>query len=107
MTLAEFKAWFEGYTEDMDKAPTEKQWKRIKKRVAEIDGTPITREVWVERYRPWYYPSITAFGSSSTTTTIPSTDTIIMNANLASQFDNAQSMFALGKSEAASGDAIG
>ena len=43
MTLSEFKAWFEGYTEGLDGAPTEKQFKRIKAKVAEITGTPITQ----------------------------------------------------------------
>lgn len=52
MTLAEFKAWFEGFTEDMEGAPTAKQWKRIKDRVKQIDGTAITKEV-IYRDRYW------------------------------------------------------
>lgn len=56
MTLAEFKAWFEGFTEDMDGQPNAKQWKRIKARVAQIDGIAITREVV---YRDRYWPNIT------------------------------------------------
>ena len=52
MTLAEFKAWFDGFTEDMEVAPTPKQWKRIKDRVKQIDGSTITREV-VYRDRFW------------------------------------------------------
>ena len=36
MTLSEFKAWFEGFTESMEKAPTPNQWERIKERVAKI-----------------------------------------------------------------------
>lgn len=55
MTLAEFKAWFEGFTEDMGAAPTAKQWKRIKERVKQIDGTAITKEVI---YRDRYWPTI-------------------------------------------------
>jgi len=58
MTLAEFKAWFEGFTETLEAAPNEKQWERIKARVAEIDGTVTTYPVFVDRYippyRPWY-----------------------------------------------------
>lgn len=54
MTLSEFKAWFEGFTESMDGAPSEKQFKRIKAKVAEITGTPITQTVFVDRYRPYY-----------------------------------------------------
>ena len=56
MTLAEFKAWFEGFTEDMDDAPNEKQWERIKARVKDIDGVAVTREVYVDRYWPRYLP---------------------------------------------------
>lgn len=54
MTLSEFKAWFEGYTEGLDGAPTEKQFKRIKAKVAEITGTPISQTVWVDRYHHYY-----------------------------------------------------
>lgn len=55
MTLAEFKAWFEGFTEEMDEAPTKKQWERIKKRVKEVDGAPVTERVFIDRYveRRW------------------------------------------------------
>lgn len=55
MTPQEFKAWFDGFTDAMDEPPTPKQWKRIKSRVAEIDNTPITERVFVERYWPAYY----------------------------------------------------
>lgn len=59
MTLSEFKAWFDGFTEDMDGAPTEKQWERIKGRVGEITGQSVTYPVFVDRYirsypYPWY-----------------------------------------------------
>lgn len=60
MTLAEFKAWFEGFTEDMAARPTDKQWKRIKARVKEIDGTAITREV-IYRNWPWYWNGAVAY----------------------------------------------
>ena len=52
MTLAEFKAWFEGFTEDMEGSPSPKQWKRIKDRVKQIDGVAITKEV-IYRDRYW------------------------------------------------------
>lgn len=69
MTLAEFKAWFEGFTESMDGTPSAKQWKRIKARVKEIDGAPITERVYIDRYRPnsipyWQGP-VTICGDSS------------------------------------------
>lgn len=59
MTPQEFKAWFDGYTENISKQPTQKQWKRIQERVGEIDGTPITEKVFVDRYWPYvpYYPN--------------------------------------------------
>jgi hypothetical protein len=54
MTLSEFKAWFEGYTEGLDGAPTEKQFKRIKAKVAEITGAPISHTVFVDRYHHYW-----------------------------------------------------
>ena len=58
MRLSEFKAWFEGFSENIGDQPTKKQWKRIQLRVEEIDGTPLTREIirerYVEPYRPWW-----------------------------------------------------
>ena len=50
MTLTEFKAWFDGFTEEMKGAPTEKQWKRICKRVDEIDDKPIPKRIYIDRY---------------------------------------------------------
>lgn len=40
----------------MTEAPTEKQWKRIKARIAEIDGQYTPPQVIIERYRsePWW-----------------------------------------------------
>lgn len=56
MTLSEFKAWFEGFTECMDGTPDKDQWKRIKARVKEIDGAPVTKTVFIDRYLPTYRP---------------------------------------------------
>lgn len=53
MNLSEFKAWFEGFTEDMDGEPNAKQWKRIKKRVSEITSDPTPWPIFVDRYRPY------------------------------------------------------
>ncbi len=52
MTLQEFKAWFDGFTENMGEAPTKLQWARIQARVKEIDGAAITYPVFVDRYWP-------------------------------------------------------
>lgn len=73
MTLAEFKAWFEGFTEDMDARPTEKQWKRIKARVKEINGAAITKEVWLRDYRPYwtYTANSVPFSTYNTTAALP------------------------------------
>lgn len=57
MTLDEFKAWFEGFTENVDGQPTKKQWERIKARVGEIDGQVTPYPVYIERYyKPWWQP---------------------------------------------------
>ena len=56
MTLSEFKAWFQGFTEDMDERPTAKQWERIQARVGEITGQAVSYPVYVDRYvRQWPY----------------------------------------------------
>ena len=85
MTSIEFKAWFDGFTEAMKGAPTKAQWARIKERVAEIDGKPVTEYIWHHRYWPYYSISNTS-GSPTTicnnTSTVPTsytTSTIAMN----------------------------
>lgn len=59
MNLSEFKAWFEGFTEDMDKPPSVKQWGRIKEKIGLIkDAPPVPQHVFHDHYyRPWrrYY----------------------------------------------------
>lgn len=50
MTPAEFKAWFEGFTEGMDGKPNDKQWKAICERVKTIDGTQLVTRTFVDRY---------------------------------------------------------
>ncbi len=52
MQVCEFKAWFEGFTEDMTKLPTVKQWARVKARVKEIDGVGY----WAS-YQPYWHIS--------------------------------------------------
>lgn len=52
MTPNEFKAWFDGFTEAFAGCPTKAQWTRIKERVAEIDGKPVTERVYIDRYLP-------------------------------------------------------
>jgi hypothetical protein len=54
MTPQEFKSWFDGFTEALPGVPTKAQWARIKERVGEIDGKPVTERVFVDRYYPRY-----------------------------------------------------
>lgn len=42
MTPTEFKAWFEGFCEAIDAAPTPEQWAKIKAKVADMGG-PVLR----------------------------------------------------------------
>jgi hypothetical protein len=56
MTLQEFRAWFDGFTENMSEIPTKLQWDRIKSRVKEIDHVAITYPVYIERYWRNVYP---------------------------------------------------
>lgn len=66
MTLQEFKAWFDGFTEEMSGAPNKKQWERIKKRVKEIDGTAVTYPVFVDGYWRPSYPYWSVFNTGGT-----------------------------------------
>ena len=78
MTLSEFKAWFQGFTEEMGARPTEKQWTRIKKRVKEIDDQPVTRQIfidrWYEPYRRWW--SGPPMYAASATSSVSSNNTL-------------------------------
>ena len=54
MHISEFRAWFEGFTEDMTKPPNAKQWGRIKKRVKEITAESTPWPIFIDRYvRPY------------------------------------------------------
>ena len=59
MHLSEFKAWFDGFTEDMEGPPNPKQWKKIRARVAEITNdytpTPIFIDRYVTPYRRYWH----------------------------------------------------
>jgi hypothetical protein len=81
MTLQEFKAWFDGFTENMGEAPpTKLQWARIQARVKEIDGTAVTYPVFIDRY--WPHPSPTIWPqwvTFTTGTSVPVSNTIGMN----------------------------
>lgn len=58
MNQQEFKAWFEGYSENIPNLPTKKQWDRIKARIKEIDGSATHVTHFYDHYwRPYYYPA--------------------------------------------------
>lgn len=107
MTLSEFKAWFEGYTEGLDGAPTEKQFKRIKAKVAEITGTPISYPVFIDRYRdvwPRYrdtgWPQPIVSWSSTGAAGMATGAGIAMNAESGKAWDSHAAMYAVGKADA-------
>ena len=56
MNLAEFKAWFDGFTENLDGPPGPKAWERICARVKEIKPDPTPWPQFVKEYIP-YYPT--------------------------------------------------
>lgn len=95
MTLSEFKAWFEGFTECMESAPSADQWKRIQVRVKEIDGIAVTKTVFVDRYLPPYRPywtqNLDMFGVS--------VGTPLMSTCSADSFESHNAMLDLGKAE--------
>lgn len=103
MTLSEFKAWFEGYTDGMgDQPPNAKQWEAIKAKVGKITGERTTYPVFVDRYvpapwRPYWRDGITYSGSLSSGTA--DADAGIWQNDVS--FDSHKSMYSLGKAEAA------
>jgi len=106
MTLSEFKAWFEGYTEGLEGAPTAAQFARIKEKVAQISGTPITERVYVDRYvNPWrpYWDRYWAGGTggwAGTIGTMTGGHGGTIDAGGQVVFDSAKAMYEAGKMEA-------
>lgn len=112
MTPQEFKAWFEGFTEAFTGCPTKAQWTRIKARVAEIDGKPITERIYVDRYWPTYvktYPSYPLYATCTTTAAgIGGGSSYSLTNNASNQigsggavFNSMQAMNDLGRADAA------
>ncbi|MEZ2132698.1 MULTISPECIES: hypothetical protein [unclassified Sinorhizobium] len=97
MTLSEFKAWFEGFSEIMEGPPDEKQWERIKARVAEINGASTPYPIFVDRYiEPYrrYWPNVPYWTSGSA----------LLGCNTpssaaSSTFESHSAMFDLGRAE--------
>lgn len=115
MTPNEFKAWFDGFTEAFEgRIPTKAQWGRIKDRVAEIDGKPVTERIYVDRYWPTYvrpsYPitTWTTCGGVGTSTGAVASTTYSLPLNASNQigsggaaFNSMQAMNELGRADAA------
>lgn len=108
MTLSEFKAWLEGFSEGIETAPTEKQFEKIKAKVAEINSVPVTREVFVERYRDiwpryrdtgWPQP-IVSYSAGAAPLDRGVGRSVLMNES-APEWDGYAAMRALGSVEAA------
>lgn len=90
MQVCEFKAWFEGFTEDMTKLPTVKQWSRIKARIEGID-----RVGYWAPYQPYW---------RITSTPLPQTtwDTNMTTGGGVATNNVVQTFRDMGKAEAAS-----
>lgn len=108
MTLQEFKAWFDGFTEEMSGAPNKKQWERIKKRVKEIDGTAVSYPVFVDRYlppvRPYWVPYWNAIGASVgraqvSLQSVGNNMNTLNDGHTVTSFNSSQAMLALGKAD--------
>lgn len=102
MTPAEFKAWFDGFTEAFSGCPTKAQWTRIKERVSEIDGRPVTERHFVDRYWPRFSDTITYYSVSGVgAANLPiSCSNTTLSATAVGDFSSTSAMFALGKAEA-------
>lgn len=113
MAPNEFKAWFDGFTEAFTGCPTKAQWTRIKARVAEIDGKPVTHTVYMDRYLPSYplYPTWRHLSNSSgvgVSNTAGLNDAYSLaqnsgspqNLGQATAFNSMQAMADLGRAEA-------
>lgn len=71
MKTSEFKAWFEGFVENLDGAPTAAQFDKIRAKVAEIDETAVTERVYLDRY---VYPHRKWWGDYWSTTSLRDDD---------------------------------
>ncbi len=115
MTPQEFMAWFEGFTEAFDRIPTKAQWARVKERVAEIDGKPVTERIYLDRYWPQYVPVYgrpywAAYGSglsaagicnnSASARYANATNNMSQQSAQGSAYNSGQAMLALGRADA-------
>ncbi len=95
MTTSEFKAWFEGYTENIAKVPTQKQWARIKVRVLELKKSEDWKVV-IHRddrrdypFRPWWPVDIVCTtGTTGTNLPLTTASNNLSYSNASSQLDS-------------------
>ncbi len=105
MNKEEFKAWFEGFSEGVDLRPTEKQWKRIKDKVKEIDGSSVTERIFIDRYRN-YWPQYQPYwyghtmGAESSNKFSCGLSAAVTGSNTHKAFNSAEALYAVGKLEA-------
>lgn len=112
MTLSEFKAWFEGFTEGMEGAPTADQFAKIKAKVEKIDGAVTTYPIFVDRwlphaygfrdYRPYWSGGNVGYATSAGNVSSDAIGGTLMNLSAAAgnEFDGHAAMRDLGRMEA-------
>lgn len=109
MTPHEFKAWFEGFTENIIGTPTDLQWRRVRERVAEINGQPVTEHHFFNNYWPpnyssyrqYLFPNTIIGGGYSMASTANQASSLAGYAQ-AQTFDSANAFSILGTADAAS-----
>lgn len=109
MTLSEFKAWFEGYTEGLEAAPTKAQFDRIKEKVKEISGTPVTYPFYIDRYvepyRRWlsgtdWWGGVSGMSGGTLKAYAANSAYADKGDSVTEPFNSHAAMYALGKAEA-------
>ncbi len=59
MTLAEFKAWLDGFKEAIGEAPTPEQWQRVTEKVATVyEPSPVLPAYPTQTYPSFPLPSV-------------------------------------------------
>lgn len=107
MNLQEFKAWFEGFTENLDGPPSERQWKRIVEKIGKIaDAPPVPVRVFHDHYyKPWarWYGPMYATNSPGTCGAVgQQLDASAVETAITETFDSGAAFKQLGRAEASS-----
>lgn len=106
MNIQEFKAWFEGFNENLNGPPDTRQWARIVEKICMIKNAPPTKEVvfrdhW---YQPWqrYWPSYVTWAVSQDKVRSDSDMVSAQVCATSSVFNPSDAFRDLGRAEAAS-----